>query len=72
MDIKAKVDQIVDKIKNDPSLADKFQSDPVGAVESIAGIDLPNDQIEPIVDAIKAKLDVDKIAGALGGLFGKK
>ena len=74
MDIKAKVDQIVDKIKNDPSLADKFQSDPVGAVESLAGIDLPNDQIEKIVEAVKAKVTLDNVGDLLGGLgklFGK-
>ncbi|MBQ5712561.1 MAG: hypothetical protein IIV61_08145 [Oscillospiraceae bacterium] len=58
MDIKAKINEIADKIKNDPDLMARFQSDPVGAVESLAGVDLPNEQIQPIVDAIKAKLDV--------------
>ena len=72
MDIKAKINEIADKIKNDPDLMARFQSDPAGAVESLAGVDLPNEQIQPIVDAIKAKLDVDKLTGALGGLFGRK
>ena len=72
MDIKAKVEEIVDKVKNDKGIASKFQKDPVKTVEDLAGVDLPNDQVEKVVDAVKAKVSVDKIGGALGGLFGKK
>jgi len=75
MDIKAKIEELVEKIKNDKDIAAKFQKDPIGTVEGLIGIDLPNDQIEKIVDGIKAKIDLDKIGsmlGGLGGLFGKK
>ncbi len=75
MDIKAKIEELTDKIKNDKDLLEKFQKDPVSAVESLIGVDLPNDQIEPIVDGIKAKIQIDNIGdvlGGLGGLFGKK
>ena len=72
MDIKAKIDELVNKIKSDKSLGDRFQSDPIGTVEGLLGVDLPNDQIEKIVDGIKAKISLDKLGGALGGLFGKK
>lgn len=72
MDIKAtikeKIDELVEKIKSDKDIAAKFQKDPVATVESLLGIDLPNEQIESIVDGIKAKLNLDKIGGALGGL----
>lgn len=71
MDIKEKIDQLVEKIKADKNIAAKFQKDPVGTVEGIIGVDLPNDQLEKLVDGIKAKLSVDKLAGAIGGLFGK-
>lgn len=74
MDIKAKIDELVKKIKSDDKLMEKFTKDPVSAVESLLGIDLPNDQIETIVDGIKAKISIDKIGdalGGLGGLFGK-
>lgn len=71
MDIKAKIEELVDKIKNDKNLSSKFQSDPVGTIEELAGVDLPNDQIEKVVDAVKAKINLDKLGGALGGLFGK-
>lgn len=72
MDIKAKIEEIVEKIKNDKQIMAKFQKDPAGVIEELIGIDLPNDQINDVVDAIKAKLTMDKLGGALGGLFGKK
>ena len=72
MDIKTKITELVDKIKNDPSLATKFQKNPVATVEGLLGIDLPDDQVQKIVDGIKAKISLDKLGGALGGLMGKK
>lgn len=68
--LKDKIDQIVEKIKNDKNIAAKFQKDPIGTVEGLIGIDLPNDQIESLVDAIKAKVNLDKVGNALGGLKG--
>lgn len=73
--LKDKVDEIVDKIKSDKEIAAKFQKDPISVVEQLLGVDLPNDQLQQVVDAIKAKIDLDKIGdllGGLGGLFGKK
>lgn len=72
MDIKAKIDELVAKIKSDKSLGEKFQKDPIKTVEGLLGVDLPDDQIKSIVEGIKAKLNLDKVSGALGGLFGKK
>ena len=74
MDIKAKIEELVAKIKSDKSLGDKFQKDPIGTVEGLIGVDLPNDQIEKIVDGIKAKINLDKagdLLKGLGGLFKK-
>ena len=72
MDIKKKIDEIVGKIKKDPDLKKDFTKNPVGAVEKLIGVDLPNDQVEKIVDGIKAKISIDDIGSKLGGLFGKK
>ena len=75
MDIKEKIMELVDKIKSDPNLVKKFQKDPVATVEKLLGIDLPNDQLNMIVDGVKAKISVDKLGGVLGGLsdmLGKK
>ena len=70
--IKDKVDGIVDKIKSDKTLMARFKSEPVKVVEELIGIDLPDDQIEKLVEAVKAKINLDKVGGLLGGLFGKK
>jgi len=72
MEIKAKIEELVEKIKNDKDIANKFQKDPVGTVEKLLDVDLPNDQIEKLVDGIQAKISLDKVGGLLGGLFGKK
>lgn len=74
MDIKAelkeKVEEIVEKIKSDKTIAAKFQKDPIATVEELIGMDLPNDQIMAAVEFIKAKIDLDKLGNALGGLKG--
>ena len=75
MDIKKMVDQLVDKIKKDPSLLASFKKNPVPVIEKLVGIDLPDAEIEKLADLIKAKIDLDMAAdliGGLGGLFGKK
>ncbi|MCM1298000.1 MAG: hypothetical protein NC228_00415 [[Eubacterium] siraeum] len=72
MDIKAKIDEVVNKVKNDKDFAAKFQKEPIKAVEEVLGVDLPDDQIKGVIDGVKAKINVDGIADKIGGLFGKK
>jgi len=75
LEIKEKVEELVEKISANKALKKKFLDDPVSVIESLLGVDLPNDQLNKLVDAVKAKLTVDDIGdalGALGGLFGKK
>lgn len=74
MDVKAKVDELVNMLKADPKLLEQFKADPVKALESLTGIDLPDEQIKPVVDGIKAKLALGgakDALGKLGDLFGK-
>ena len=74
MDIRKMLEELVEKITSDKELLAKFQKDPVTTVEKLIGVDLPNDQIEKLVDGIKAKIKIDDLGdalGALGGLFGK-
>ena len=72
MDIKAKIEELVEKIKNDDDLLKNFKEEPVKTIEKLVGIDLPDDQIEKLIDGIKAKLTFDNVSDLLGGLFGKK
>jgi hypothetical protein len=68
VDIKAKIEELVNKIKSDDGLMSKFKSDPIKTVEGLIGIDLPDDQIKKIVDGVKAKISIDDIGDKLGGL----
>ncbi len=67
-DVKEKVEEIVQKLQKDPALLKNFQSDPVKTLESLLGIDLPDDQLKPLVAGVKAKLTSADIGGALDGL----
>ncbi len=71
MDIKAKAEELVEKIKGNPKLLAKFKEEPVKVIEELIGIDLPDEQLEKVADLVKAKIDLDKVGSLLGGLFGK-
>lgn len=66
MDIKEKIEEIVDKVKSDNNFASKFKKDPIKAIEKIIEIDLPDEQINKLIDGVKAKLALDKNDGLLG------
>ena len=60
MDIRAKVDEIVEKVKDNKDFGAKFKEDPVKAVEELTGADLPDEQIKGIVEGLKTKFVLDK------------
>lgn len=70
MDIKKTIEDIVDKLKSDDALQKQFLSDPVGALEKLTGIDLPTEQLDAVVNGVKAKLTADNLGDALKGLGG--
>ena len=74
--IKEKIEELVKKISGDKSLLEKFRKNPLEAVKGLlGGVDLPAEQLQPLVQGVKAKLNLDQaggILGQLGGLFGKK
>ncbi|MBQ8508591.1 MAG: hypothetical protein IJ493_01675 [Clostridia bacterium] len=82
MDIKEKIEEIVEKLKSDTTLLTRFKSEPIKVIEELIGIDLPDETIEKIVDGVKAKIDLDEVKDKLDdakeaisglmGLFGKK
>jgi len=86
-EIKDKIEDLVEKIMDDKALMAKFQKDPVAVVEKLIGVDLPNDQLNKLVDGVKAKIKLEKLedkfddlddklegklGDALGSLFGRK
>ena len=71
-DLKEKVEALIKKIESDKDFAEKFKKEPVKAVEDILGVDLPDDQINSIIDTVKAKLTADELGKAakkIQGLF---
>ena len=74
MDIKATVEKAAKKLMADPELLQKFEKEPVKVLEELLGVDLPDDLVNQLVDAVKAKLAAEKMGDALQGLgklFGK-
>ena len=67
-DVKAKIEELVEKIQKDPALLKRFQSDPIKTVEGLLGVDLPDEKLQPLVAGIKAKLAAGDIGDMLGGL----
>lgn len=78
MDIQKIISDVVAKLKADPSLLKNFAADPVKTLEGLTGLDLPDDQINAVIDGIKSKIDlggidlkeatgfIDKIKGIFG------
>lgn len=72
MDIREKIEVIIEEIKSNPNIKEEFEKEPVKVIEKLIGVDLPDDVVEKIIDGVKAKMTVDnvsKIAGALKDLF---
>lgn len=75
MDIKKTIEDLVKKVKDDPSFASEFEKDPIKTVEKTVGVDLPDEQLNAVVDGIKAKVKLDDLGGIgdkISGLLGKK
>ena len=79
MDIQKIITDVVAKLKADPNLLKNFAANPVQTLEKTLGIDLPDEQINQVIEGIKGKIDLSQIdvkeaAGLLGkikGFFGK-
>jgi hypothetical protein len=73
MDIKEKITELVKKITGDKDLLAKFKADPMGTAKGLLGdLDISKDDLSAIVEAVKAKVNLDAAGDLLGGLFGKK
>ncbi|MBE5881377.1 MAG: hypothetical protein E7289_03540 [Lachnospiraceae bacterium] len=68
MDLKEKIEEIVEKVKDDDNFKEEFKKNPEKAIENLAGIDIPDGMVDKVVDGVKAKIAGDKISGAVGSL----
>ena len=65
IDVKAKINEVVEKVTKDKDLKEKFQKAPIKTVEGIIGVDLPDDAMQKVVEGVKGKISLDKLSGAL-------
>jgi uncharacterized protein YpuA (DUF1002 family) len=75
MDIQKIIADVVAKLTSNPDLIKSFISNPVQLLEKTFGIDLPDDQINKVIEGVKSQIDLSKFdvkdaAGLLGKLKG--
>ena len=68
MDIKEKIQEVVEKLTKDKDLQEQFKKDPVKTLEKVLGVDLPDDMVEKVVKGVQAKMATDKLSDAFDGL----
>ena len=69
-----KINEIIKRIQTDKELQANFLKNPVAAIEQLIGIDLPDDQINKIINTVKSKLTEEKgkeILNKVTNLFNK-
>lgn len=78
MDVKEIIAKVEAKL-GDAAFKKALQTNPGKALEQLLGIDLPEEQINAVMAAVKTKLGADgikdageKLGGILGGILGKK
>ena len=79
MDIQKIIAEALEQLSNNKDLRKSFDIDPVKVLEKILKVDLPDDQINAVIKAIQAKLEIEdvadvagKVLGGLGNLLDKK
>ena len=68
--IKEMVEQLVDKIRENETIKKLFDADPIKAVEKVLGVDLPDDIVEKVIDAVKAKISIDEVSDKVSDVVG--
>jgi len=70
MDVKEQITKAVEKISSDKKLQEQFKTEPVKALESVLGVDLPDEIVEQVIQGVKAKLTVEKASDMFDSLKG--
>ena len=62
MDIKEVIENIVEELTKNKNLKEDFEKEPVKVIEKLAKVDLPDELVEKVIDGVKAKITMDKVA----------
>lgn len=68
MDMKEQIEATVKKVTSDPELMKEFQKNPKEAVKKITGLNIPDEAIDKVITAVKAKIGADKAGNILDGI----
>ena len=68
--MKEKIEEIVKKVQSDPKMLENFKNNPAKVVKDLIGVDLPEDQVYSVVEAVKTKINLNDIGGSIKGLLG--
>ena len=71
MDIQKIITDVIAKLKSNPDLVKQFMADPVKMLEKTFNVDLPDDQINKVIDGVKKGLgnvDAKQAVGLLAKL----
>ena len=72
MDIQKIIGDVVAKLTSNPDLIKSFLANPVELLEKTFGIDLPDEQINQVIEGVKGQLDLSKLdVGQAVGMLGK-
>lgn len=69
MELKSKIDEIVERLKSDPTLFASFTSNPEKTIESLFGVELPNGAADHLIAEVKSKLDSNSLFSGINKLF---
>ena len=64
--LKEVIGKIIEIIQDDDKFEAKFEANPAKAIEEVLGIDLPDEQVNMVVKAVKAKeIQLDNLTALL-------
>ena len=61
MDLKAEIEKIIAAVTKDSATTERFKKNPIDTIKELAGNIIPEDKLDSVVDAVKAKLKGDKL-----------
>lgn len=65
MNVKDMIERVEEKLKNDDDFKVNLVKDPMKTLENLLGIDIPEDTLKEIMDAVKDKLEGNTVSGII-------
>lgn len=72
LDIKEIAGKLIELVQEDENILEKLEGDPAGTISELFNVELPEQQINSILKAVKAKVNLEDLDELLGGDLGDK